>query len=59
MMANKLIYMASGCTLKAYRRDVIKDVLLYGEMHRFVPVYCSSRGGQARVKDKKSHITST
>jgi hypothetical protein len=47
MMANKLIYMASGCTLKAYRRDVIKDVLLYGEMHRFVPAYCSSRGGQA------------
>jgi hypothetical protein len=47
MMANKLICMASGCTLKAYRRDVIKDVLLYGEMHRFVPAYCSSRGGQA------------
>ena len=30
-----------GCSLKAYRRDVIKDVKLYGEMHRFVPVYAS------------------
>ncbi len=26
-----------GCTLKAYRRDVIEHVSLYGEMHRFVP----------------------
>jgi glycosyltransferase involved in cell wall biosynthesis len=30
-----------GCTLKAYRREVIKDVKLYGEMHRFIPVYAS------------------
>ena len=30
-----------GCTLKAYRRDVIRDVRLYGEMHRFIPVYAS------------------
>jgi glycosyltransferase involved in cell wall biosynthesis len=30
-----------GCTLKAYRREVIKDVRLYGEMHRFIPVYAS------------------
>src|SRR6267143_233320 len=27
-----------GCTLKAYRREVIEDVKLYGEMHRFIPV---------------------
>ena len=26
-----------GCTLKAYRREVVHDVKLYGEMHRFVP----------------------
>jgi glycosyltransferase involved in cell wall biosynthesis len=30
-----------GCTLKAYRREVIRDVKLYGEMHRFIPVYAS------------------
>ena len=28
-----------GCTLKAYRADVIKGVRLYGEMHRFIPIY--------------------
>lgn len=35
-----------GCTLKAYRREVIKDVRLYGEMHRFVPIYASWQGGR-------------
>jgi glycosyltransferase involved in cell wall biosynthesis len=34
-----------GCTLKAYRRDVIKGVRLYGEMHRFIPIYASWQGG--------------
>jgi len=33
-----------GCTLKAYRRDVIKGVRLYGEMHRFIPIYASWLG---------------
>jgi glycosyltransferase involved in cell wall biosynthesis len=33
-----------GCTLKAYRRDVIKGVRLYGEMHRFIPIYASWMG---------------
>lgn len=28
-----------GCTLKAYKREVIKDIHLYGEMHRFIPAY--------------------
>jgi len=53
LMANKLIGAISGvklhdygCTLKAYRRDVIKDVVLYGQMHRFIPVYCSWQGGR-------------
>jgi glycosyltransferase involved in cell wall biosynthesis len=52
-VANKLISLISGvhlsdygCTLKAYRRDVIKDVRLYGEMHRFVPIYASMMGGK-------------
>jgi len=35
-----------GCTLKAYRRDVIKGVRLYGEMHRFIPIYASWQGGR-------------
>ena len=30
-----------GCSLKAYRREVIQDVRLYGEMHRFIPIYAS------------------
>ena len=33
-----------GCTLKAYKKEVIKDVKLYGEMHRFVPIYASWQG---------------
>ena len=35
-----------GCTLKAYHRDVIRDVRLYGEMHRFIPVYASWVGAR-------------
>src|SRR5437868_5362947 len=35
-----------GCTLKAYRREVIQDVRLYGEMHRFIPVYASMVGAR-------------
>ena len=33
-----------GCSLKAYRREVLKDVQLYGEMHRFIPIYASWAG---------------
>ena len=33
-----------GCTLKAYRNDVIKGVRLYGEMHRFIPIYAAWMG---------------
>ncbi|HEY6434814.1 MAG TPA: glycosyltransferase family 2 protein, partial [Acetobacteraceae bacterium] len=38
-----------GCTLKAYRRAVIEDVRLYGEMHRFIPIYAAWEG--ARVTE--------
>jgi glycosyltransferase involved in cell wall biosynthesis len=55
-LANRLISMISGvhlhdygCSLKAYRRSVIKDVKLYGEMHRFIPIYASWLG--ARVAE--------
>lgn len=56
MIANRLISKWSGvqlhdygCSLKAYRADVLKDVKLYGEMHRFVPIYASWYG--ARVTE--------
>ncbi len=35
-----------GCTLKAYRREVITDFRLYGEMHRFIPAYAYSVGAK-------------
>lgn len=34
-----------GCTLKVYRSDVVKDLKLYGEMHRFIPAYAAWQGG--------------
>ena len=33
-----------GCTLKAYRRDVVENLRLYGEMHRFIPAIASWMG---------------
>jgi len=35
-----------GCSLKAYRKEVVKGVKLYGEMHRFIPIYASWEGGR-------------
>jgi glycosyltransferase involved in cell wall biosynthesis len=50
-LANKLIAFITGiplndfgCTMKAYRREVVKDIRLYGEMHRFIPALASWRG---------------
>jgi glycosyltransferase involved in cell wall biosynthesis len=34
-----------GCTLKAYRREVVQNLALYGEMHRFIPALASWVGG--------------
>ena len=52
MIANKLIGKLTGvhlhdygCSLKAYRREIISDVRLYGEMHRFIPALCRWAGG--------------
>ncbi len=52
-MANALISWVTGvhlhdygCTLKAYRREVITGFRLYGEMHRFIPVYANSVGAK-------------
>lgn len=52
-IANRLISWATGvklhdygCTLKAYRREVITGIRLYGEMHRFIPAFASSYGAR-------------
>jgi glycosyltransferase involved in cell wall biosynthesis len=51
MMANRLISQVTGvhlhdygCSLKAYRREVVKNVQLYGELHRFVPAIANWMG---------------
>ncbi|HXM36859.1 MAG TPA: glycosyltransferase family 2 protein [Pyrinomonadaceae bacterium] len=56
MLANRLISWIGGvplhdygCSLKAYRRESLADVHLYGEMHRFIPIYASWAG--ARVTE--------
>ena len=61
-IANKIISWISGvhlkdygCTLKAYRRDVLKDVRLYGEMHRFIPVYASWMGARTTEIPVRHH----
>ena len=55
-MANRLISRISGvhlhdygCTLKGYRRDLVQHIRLYGEMHRFIPIFASWAG--ARVTE--------
>ncbi len=35
-----------GCTLKAYRREIVEHIDLYGELHRFIPALASWVGGQ-------------
>jgi glycosyltransferase involved in cell wall biosynthesis len=51
MIANGLISMITGvhlhdygCTLKAYRREIVTNIHLYGEMHRFIPAIASWLG---------------
>ncbi len=44
-----------GCTLKAYRKEVVKDIKLYGEMHRFVPIYASWHGAKLTEIPVKHH----
>ena len=51
LVANYLISKISGvklhdygCTLKAYRREILSEVKLYGQMHRFIPIYCKWQG---------------
>jgi glycosyltransferase involved in cell wall biosynthesis len=53
VVANRLIAKVGGvaihdygCTLKAYRADVLKSVRLYGEMHRFIPILAAWSGAR-------------
>jgi glycosyltransferase involved in cell wall biosynthesis len=44
-----------GCTLKAYRREVLEPVRLYGEMHRFIPVYAKWSGARITEQAVRHH----
>ncbi len=62
MMINKLIAGTGirlndfGCTLKAYKKGVVKNINLYGEMHRFIPVFAAWLGVQvAEVEVNHRH----
>ena len=44
-----------GCTLKVYRREVLKGMRLYGEMHRFVPIYAVWMGAKVVEMPVRHH----
>jgi glycosyltransferase involved in cell wall biosynthesis len=53
VIANRLISLVTGvrlhdygCSLKAYRREILQDIQLYGELHRFIPAIASWQGVQ-------------
>ena len=57
-IANKLIARVTGlklhdygCSLKAFKKEIIDDIKLYGELHRFLPVLANIEG--ARIKEIK------
>ncbi len=61
MIANKLISFISGislhdygCSLKAYKRDILQGVRLYGELHRFLPI-CASWNGAKVAEIEVNH----
>ena len=43
-----------NCGLKAYRRDVVKNIEVYGEMHRYIP-YLAKQAGFGRIGEKVVH----
>ena len=62
ILANKIISLIGGvhlhdygCTLKAYRKDVLKNIRLYGEMHRFIPIYAQWIGGRVSEIPVRHH----
>ncbi len=57
-IANKIIGLVTGiylhdygCSLKAFKKEVIEDIKLYGELHRFLPVLADNEG--AKIKEVK------
>ena len=61
-VANRLISAVSGvslhdygCSLKAYRREVLAGVKLYGEMHRFVPIFAAWNGARVTELEVSHH----
>jgi glycosyltransferase involved in cell wall biosynthesis len=61
-IANVVVRLASGvglhdfgCTLRAYRREVVRDVHLYGEMHRFLPVLAAWVGARIAEVEVDHH----
>lgn len=61
-VANRLIGFVTGvrlhdygCTLKAYRAHMVKDARLFGEMHRFIPVFTSMHGARICEKVVRHH----
>ena len=66
MIANKIISFIGGvhlhdygCTLKAYRRDILKNIRLYGEMHRFIPIYAHWIGARVAEIPVRHHPRSS
>jgi glycosyltransferase involved in cell wall biosynthesis len=62
MLANKFISAISGihlhdygCSLKAYRRSSLEGVQLYGEMHRFIPIYAYWNGARVTELPVRHH----
>lgn len=61
-VANRLISMTTGvklhdygCSLKAYRREILEGIALYGEMHRFIPVYAYWNGARIAEVPVRHH----
>jgi glycosyltransferase involved in cell wall biosynthesis len=66
IMANRLISFVSGvrlhdfgCSLKAYRREIIEGVRLYGEMHRFLPIYARWHGAKIAEVEVRHYARSS
>ncbi len=61
-LANRLISAISGvylhdygCTLKGYRRSIVQHIRLYGEMHRFIPIFASWAGARVAEIEVQHH----
>ncbi|UCE31134.1 MAG: glycosyltransferase family 2 protein [Burkholderiales bacterium] len=59
MLANRLIRRVTrvqlhdyGCTLKVFRAEIIKEVRLYGEMHRFIPAWLAMHTSPSRIAEE-------